>query len=61
METYLIVIGISSLMGVLSFGKLIRIVFLKILFPKVTIKELESFEEKTSPKHFWNKKRDKMS
>lgn len=56
METYLIITAVSSLLVVLRFGKLIRIFSLKILFPKITIKELESFEEKTNQQFFWNKK-----
>jgi hypothetical protein len=59
METYLIITAICSLLGVLRFGKLIRIISLKLLFPKATIKDLESFEEKTRPKYFWNQKRNK--
>ncbi|WP_343328996.1 hypothetical protein [Polaribacter staleyi] len=61
METYLIITAICSLLGVLKFGKLIRIISLKLLFPKATIKEIESFEENTSPKYFWNHKKTKNS
>jgi len=59
METNLIITAICSLFGVLRFGKLIRIISLKLLFPKATIKEIESFEEKTKPKYFWNQKQNK--
>ena len=61
METYLIITAICSLLGVLKFGKLLRIISLKLLFPKATIKEIESFEEKTIPKYFWSQKRNKRS
>ena len=55
METYLILTAIGSLLTILRFGKLMRIILLKLIFPNVTIKELESFEKNTSPKYFWNK------
>ena len=61
MESYLIITAIYGLFRVLKFEKLLRIISLKLLFPKATIKEIESFEEKTSPKYFWNQKKNKKS
>ena len=56
MEAYFIIIAICSLLRALRLGMLIRIIFFKHLFPKVTIKEIESFEEKIKGNYLWNKK-----
>jgi hypothetical protein len=60
METHLIITAICSILGVLRFGKLIRIIFLKLLFRKITIKELESFEENTKQKYFWSHQKNEQ-
>tara|TARA_R110002124_G_scaffold257356_1_gene423092 strand:- start:9 stop:194 length:186 start_codon:yes stop_codon:yes gene_type:complete len=58
MKTYLILTAICSILAVLRFDKLMRIILLKLLFPKITIEELERFEKKTRSKYFWNQKRN---
>ncbi len=60
METYLILGAIFSfvisLFTNLRLGKLLRIYFLKKIYPEMTINELTQFEEKTKPKYFWNQR-----
>lgn len=56
MEVYIILSGIGLIFRVLSLGRLLRLILLKILFKNITIKELESFEKNSRQKYFWNKK-----
>ena len=60
MEIYLIVVSlcsfIVSLCYALSFGKLIRIILLKILFPNAKLKDLESFEKNSKRDYFFDQK-----
>jgi hypothetical protein len=47
MKNYFILLAIGAVFNVLSLGKLIRIVTLRILYPKATIEQIESFEKNT--------------
>ena len=59
MKEHLILTGICSILVVIKFDIILRIILLKLLFPNITIEELESFEKKTKRKYFWNQKRNK--
>jgi len=54
------IIFLSLILGIikaLDFGRLLRIILLKILFKKISIKEVESFEKNTKRNYYiWDKK-----
>jgi len=48
---------IIGLCKVLSLGRFLRIILLKILFPKATLKEIENFEKNTKSNFIFNLKK----
>lgn len=50
METYYILIAIILIFRSLSLGNIIQIIFLRLLYPNATIKEVENFIKKTKTK-----------
>ncbi|MET2986303.1 hypothetical protein [Aureibaculum conchae] len=54
MKLYLILVGIALIFNSLSLGKLFRLILLRILYPKATIKQIESFEKNTKKHDFTN-------
>lgn len=50
MEIYLSLIAIAVIANALGIGKILQIIFLRVLYPKASIKDLESFIENTKTK-----------
>lgn len=50
MERYLILIAIAVIIDRLGIGKILQIIFLRNLYPKADIKDLESFIKNTKTK-----------
>ncbi|MEH1007621.1 hypothetical protein VDP25_07735 [Winogradskyella sp. ECml5-4] len=50
MELYLELIAISAIANALGIGKLLQILFLRIIYPKAGIKDLECFIKNTKTK-----------
>jgi len=50
MDTYLTLIPIAIIGRALGFGKILQIIFLRLLYPQANIKDLESFIKNTKMK-----------
>jgi len=59
MGKYYILLAVGAIFNVLSLGKLIRLVTLRILYPKATIEQIESFEKNTKRDYYILGKKDK--
>jgi len=50
MKIYLILIAIAVIANSLGIGKILQIVFIRVLYPKASIKDLENFIKNTKTK-----------
>ena len=47
MENYWIILSIVHGLNVIGFGKLLRLLFFRVAYPRATLKQIESFEKNT--------------